>query len=608
MLMSFLKYGVRFLPLLLAAGLLPAQHKIQAISPAAVSQQAQFNIYLPLQNAGQLDQLLVDLHSSSSPNYRHWLTPAQFRQQFGPSPTAVSQIAADLKARGLTVVKAHSHGLTVQGNVGAIQALVGSPLSNGVRSNGTRTLVTTAPHQLPALYVQAGAHVASFSPVIRQRPHSVRQGLVPANRYSTTGPYWFTDLKEAYDFPSYQALNGRGRTIAVLMSCDFLDSDMAAYFGHEKLAVPKTVRVLVDGGAPFDPNSDACFESALDMQQAGGMAPGATIMEYNIPDLSDQHILDGYAAIIDDNVADIVTSSFGGPEGFYTPEYNGGEDFTWILGLYDDVFKQGNAQGITFLASSGDEGGLPIPSLSYFTATPQDPPVIAGQFLPGVESPASDPHVTAVGGTNLVTTHTTGSLDTRYVRENANYDPLVPYDPYGVGNLASGGAWQGGGGVSIVFPKPPYQRLVRTGFNMRTVPDISFQMGGCPGGISQLPCGPDRSYVLTAVDYDVVHGYYGLIGTSVSSPDMAGIIALAEQNLGGVRLGNVNYFIYGEALLQPFYRSFHQGIPGNNGYFNAPGGVPGYNLVLGNGTPDVRKLVLAPFDPPAGTPQTPSNP
>ncbi len=606
--MSFLKYGVRFLPLLLAAGLLPAQQRIQAVSPAAVSQQAQFNIYLPLQNTGQLDQLLVDLHSSSSRNYRHWLTPAQFRQRFGPNPTAVSRIAADLKARGLTVVKTHSHGLTVQGNVGAIQGLVGAPLSNGVRPNGAQALVTANPVKLPALYAQAGAHVASFSPVIRQRPHSVRMGVVPANRYATTGPYWFTDLKEAYDFPSYKALTGKGRTIAVLMSCDFLDSDMAAYFGHEKLAVPKTVRVPVDGGAPFNPNSDACFESALDMQQAGGMAPGATIMEYNIPNLSDQHILDGYVAIVDDNLADIVTSSFGGAEGLYTAEYNGGEDFTWILQLYDEVFRQGNAQGITFLASSGDAGGLSIPSLSYFTTPPQDPPVIAGQFLPGIESPASSPHVTAVGGTNLVTTHTAGSLDTRYVRENADYDPLVPYDPYGVGNLVSGGAWQGGGGVSIVFPKPPYQRLVRTGFNMRTVPDISFHMGGCPGGISQQPCGPDRSYVLTAVNFDVVQGYYGLIGTSVSSPDMAGVLALAEQNLGGVRLGNVNYFIYGEAVLQPLYRSFHQGIPGNNGYFFAPGGLQGYNLVLGNGTPDVRKLILAPFVPPAGTPQTPSNP
>jgi subtilase family serine protease len=595
--------------LLLAAWQLPAQHTIQAVSPAAVSQQAQFNIYLPLQNTGQLDQLLVQLHTSTSPSYRQWLTPAEFRQQFGPSQTTVAQLTADLKSRGLTVVTAHSHGLTVQGTVAAIQGLIGVPLSNGTRSNGTTALVATKPIKLPALYTQAGAHVAGFSPVIRNHTHSVKLGVVPANRYSTVGPYWFDDLKEAYDFPSFQALTGQGRTIAVLMACDFANSDMAAFFGHEKLAVPKIVRVAVDGGAPYDVNSDACFENALDIQQSGGMAPNATIMAYNIPDLSDGSVFDGYMAIIDDNAADVVTSSFGGAEAFYTAAYNDGEDFTWILALYEEVFKQGNAQGITFLASSGDAGGLSIPSLGYFTATPKNPPVITGQFLQAIEEPASDPYVTAVGGTNLITTYTKGSLDTQYVTENAYYDPLIPYDPYGTGNLVSGGVWGSGGGVSIYYPKPPYQYLVHTGFNMRTTPDISLMMGGCPAGILSGPCPSNRSAAVVAFDYVAVHGYYGVIGTSVSSPGMAGIIALAEQNLGGVRLGNVNYFIYGLALMQPVgYEVYHQGIPGNNGYFSNPAGVQGYNLVLGNGTPDVRNFILAPWDPPAGTPQTASNP
>ncbi len=605
--MSFLRYGVRFLPLLLAAGLLPAGQRIHTAGPAATGQQAQFNIHLPLQNAAELDQLLVDLHTAGSPNYRHWLTAAEFRQRFGPNPTTVARIAADLKTRGFTVVKTHSHGLTVRGNVGAIQGLIGVPLFQGVRQNGTRTLVAKEPHRLPALYVQAGAHVAGFSTAVRNHPHAVQAGLVPDNRYSPVGPYWFTDLKQAYDFPSYLSLTGKGRTVAILMSCDFLDGDVAAFFGHEKLAVPTIVRKPVDGGAPFDVNSGACFEAALDIQQSGGMAPDATILDYNIPDLSDNSAYDGYVAILEDNQADIVSSSFGGAEGFYTAAYNDGTDFTYILGIFDDLFKQGNAQGITFLASSGDSGGLGLPSVGYFD-TPQDPPVVTAQFLPGIEEPASSPHVTAVGGTNLTTTFTSGSKDSQYVSENANYDPELPYDPYGVGNLVSGGVWGSGGGVSIYFHKPVYQYLARTGHNMRTIPDISFQMGGCPGGILDGPCPADRSAALVAFDFADVNGYYGVIGTSAGSPAMAGVFALAEQNLGGVRLGNVNYFIYGEAALQPLYKAFHQGIPSDNGYFTSPAHVPGYNLVIGNGTPYVRKLILAPFDPPAGTPQTPTNP
>jgi len=602
--MSFARYAVRLLPLLLAVSQLPAQQKIQVIGPASASRQVEFNIYLPLQNAGQLDQLLADLHNPNSPNYRHWLTPEQFRQQFGPSQADLARITADLTSRGLTVVATHSHGLTAQGTVGAVQGLLGVTLYNGRRPNGAQTLVSTQPFKLPASFVQAGAQVVAFSPAIRHHVHAVNAGAAPANRYSDVGPYWFDDLKEAYDFPSYQKLTGAGRTIAIVMASDFLDSDMAAYFGHEHLAVPHVVRVPVDGGAVFDPNSGASLEVSLDIQQSGGMAPGATILDFNIPDLSDQSVLDAYLAIVENNAADIVSSSFGGAEGFYTAAYNGGTDFTYILRQYDDLFKHGNAQGITFVASSGDEGGLGLPSLSCLTTPPQTPPVVAGQFLPGIEEPASSPHVTAVGGTNLVTTSNPPSLDSDYVRENADFDPMAPQDPYGVGNLLSGGVWGSGGGVSVVFGKPDYQNLVRTGHNMRTIPDISFQMGGCPVG-SLGTCPADRSSVVTGFDGN----FYLVIGTSVGAPATAGMLALAGQNLRQ-RLGNVNYFLYGLAAAQGFGlgREFHQGIPGNNGLFTAPAGVPGYNLVIGNGTPFVRDLILAPFDPPAGTPQTPSNP
>ncbi len=599
--MSFLRFGVRLFPLLLGTLPLAAQYKIQPVSPADTNQQAAFSIYLPLQNSDQLDQLLAALHDPNSPSYRQWLTPQQFQQQFGPSQTDLARIAAELSAHGLKVAGTSSHGLRMQGTVGAIQTAFGAPLWNGRSPNGASALVATKPLQLPASLVQAGAQVAAFSPVIRQRAHAVSLGPAPANRYSDVGPYWFDDLKEAYDFPSYKKLTGAGRTIAIVMASDFLDSDLAMYFGHEHLTPPTVVRVPVDGGAPFSVNSGASFEVSLDIQQSGGMAPGATIALYNIPDLSDQSVLDAYTAIVDGNAADIVSSSFGGAEGLYTAAYNDGVDFTYILRAYDDLFRHGNAQGITFVASSGDMGGLGLPSLSYFTTTPQTPPIVAGTFLPGVEEPASSPHVTAVGGTNLVTTYNPPSLDSDYVRENANFDPMAPYDPYGVGNLASGGVWQGGGGFSVIFQKPLYQEGVRTFFNMRTVPDISFHMGGCPVGTLGT-CPADRSSVVTAVGGN----FYLLIGTSAGAPATAGILALAEQNIRQ-RLGNVNYFIYALAGL-PRQQAFHQGIPGNNGLFFAPPGVPGYNLVLGNGTPFVRNLILAPFDQPAGTPQTSTNP
>lgn len=386
------------------------------------------------------------------------------------------------------------------------------------------------------------------------------------------------------------------------MSNDFSDKDMADYFGHEGLPVPTIIREPVDGGAPFAfPDS---FETSLDIQQAGGMAPGATIVHYNIPDLSDLSIFDGLIQILSDNTVDVVNMSFGGAEAFYTPDYNNGIDHTSYLRLLDDIFKQGNAQGITFVASSGDSGALGRPPVSYVTSNPQDPAAVVGDWQLGVEIPAACPHVTAVGGTNLVTNYVPGSLDSTYVRENADSDPQMPSDPYGYGNLVANGVWGSGGGISDVFTKPSYQRLVNTGSNMRTIPDVSMHMGGCPGG--SISCDGDRS-----ADYvRLAGGYYGVIGTSASSPDFVGVLALTEESLGGYRLGNANNHIYALAAAQNFgiVNVFHQGIPGSNGYYFSQAGVPGYNLVLGNGTVSVRDFMLTPTVPPAGPPQSPSNP
>ncbi len=597
-------------------------------APAGVSLTAttpvHFDVYLPLQNGAALDQLLLDLHNPQSPKYQQWLTPEQFLAKFGASQSDMAKVSAALTARGFQVLSTDSHGLHVAGTAAVVNAQFHTQLQGRTGVNGSARLAAAGPLALPAELQAAGARVVAFSGMPQHITHARSIGQVPENRYGPDGFYWADDLKQAYDFPSYQVLTGRGRTIAIVMASDFLDADMAAYFGHEKLAVPKFERIPVcvtfsnpptppvtECGAPWNVNSGASFEVTLDLQQSGGMAPKAHIQLYNIPDLSDQSILTAYQQIIDANQADIVSSSFGEAESFYLASYNGGEDFTYILQQYDDLFRQGNAQGITFVASSGDSGGLALPSVNYFY--PDGNPVT---FLPGAETPAVSPHVTAVGGTNLVTASTTGSLNSAYVKENANGDPEVPYDPYGVGQNVSGGYWGSGGGVSVVFQKPFYQFLANTGASMRAVPDISLQMGGCPAGISQLPCpldGTDRSASILAFAFGTANqGYYGVIGTSISAPGFAGTLALWEEFLGGRRLGNVNYLLYGIGAQgegwgdSRFGGPFHRHITGFNGYEYSGGG--GYNQVLGLGTPDVRRLMQAPWLPAAGNPQTPSNP
>jgi|SRR5579872_404618 len=557
------------------------------VAPAAAQQLVTFPVHLPLRNEQQLEALVASQSDSRSPLYHHFLTPAQFRAAYGPTQAQIDSVVTTLRAAGFTIRSIGTQEIQVQGTVSLVERNFGTRLVVTRSATGHLGTASLTPLRLPRSLAMLGASIPAFSPVSHHRVHATRvTGPMPLNRYSPIGGYWFDDLKQAYSYPSFQTVNGAGRTIAVLMASNFENADIAAYFAHELLPTPKLARRVVDGGAPFDPNSGASLEVELDIEQSGGMAPGATIIDYNIPDLSDASIFDGYAAIIDDNVADIVNSSFGGCELFYTKAYNGGVDYTYILQDFHDLFLQGNAQGITFVASAGDNGALGCTNVE------------GTRFTLGVENPADDPNVTGVGGTNLVTTFTPKSLTSKYVSENAYPDPL---DPAQVG--AAGGVWGSGGGKSVIFRIPPYQHLVNTGdARDRTIPDVALHMGGCPL-IALQPCGANRSYDIEAF----AGAFYGVIGTSASSPDFAGLLALKEQVLGGARMGNENWDIYQLAALNPSspFKFFRPWIQGNNGFYKTK---VGYNYVLGNGTVIGKNFALLPNDPGAGNPQTPTNP
>jgi subtilase family serine protease len=371
---------------------------------------------------------------------------------------------------------------------------------------------------------------------------------------------------------------------------DFSDSDVARYFGHERLPVPAIERRPVSGGpAAFDPNADTSVEVSLDIQQAGGSAPGARLVVYGAPDLSDSSFLGMYLAIAEDNLADVVSASFGQCELDYTAAYNNGLDLTYLERIYHDLFRQMNAQGMTIVNSSGDFGALECADPSGATAKI------------GVSSWANDPNVTGVGGTNLVTTYVKGSLESRYLRENAFYDRFDSSNPLNAG-LPSGSIFGSGGGKSVVYARPNYQRLVDTHTGARAVPDVAMHMGGCPAG-SVTPCGPDRSY-----DYAYVGGGapVGLIGTSASAPEFAGLQAIQDAVLGN-RQGNVNYLLYSLAAAGSFGQGpiFNDDVPGSNGCYRT---TRGYNYVLGNGSVNGAQYALEPFGPFAGEPQSASNP
>jgi subtilase family serine protease len=589
----------------LSSGLLAnAQRKAAVVSEVTASESVTFELYIPLAHKAALEQLLADQQTTSSAQYHQWLTPAQIQARFGPSSETVARVSEELNRYGLTVTQVSPQLLQVSGSGSMVSEALGAPLVHGITAKGRSMVFATRPVSLPSVTSSAGAMLTGLSGVVRQHTHAKKAAATPANRYSPEGSYWFDDLKQAYTFPSYKSYTGKGSKIGILISSAINASDMTGYFGHEGVAVPKITVEPVLGGAPFDPNSDGSFEAELDVQQSGGMAPDAKITVYNIPDLSDDSIIAGLDRIVSDNKVDVVSMSFGGPELGYTAAYNSGEDFTYLLKAEDEIIAKGSAMGITFVASSGDLGALSLPSAACFYENAPDP---CGTFQPSVEFPASSPHVTGVGGTNLKTVYDANNpndLKSAYVSEEAYADSIS--GDYEYGTTATGVYFGSGGGDSILFAKPFYQLFVPTGRGTRTVPDVALHMGGCPGipaGFTETCSMDDSSDIEAFAGY-----YYGVIGTSAAAPDFAGLTALNIEKSGG-RVGNENAYIYTLAALQSvglIRNVFHWGIPGFNGLYSS--GNQGYNRVLGNGTLYGKDFLLAPEVPSAGIPQTPSNP
>jgi len=595
-----------------------ASPQSQAVAVPA-TQPVSFSVYLPLRNTAAMQALLAAQQTKGSPSYHQWLTPAQAAAQFGPTQASMAQAQAALTAAGFQVTGTHLFSLDATGPASAANQAFQTTLKSIAASGGTTRIIASGRVTVPQSLSALGATVPSFVNVPEHHSMGHLVAGAPANRTSAVGGYNYNDLKQAYDYPSYGALDGTGANVAIVMEASAQNSDVAAMFNHEnfttttgKMAPPTFTYVPINGGGSYGGvNDGGTDEAELDVQMVLGGAPGANVTQLSVPNLSDFNILSAYNVVIDTGAYDIVTNSFGLCELFYEPAYNDGYDFTSTLALYSEYYAFGNLEGVTWFVSSGDEGGPGCASVSIVPYLYGVNTGAAVKFVKGVDSPASDPYVTAVGGGNLLTSYKAGSLQSTYVEEQGFGDPEVPYDEFGVGVNITGGYWGAGGGVSTVFAEPSYQTQVTTPSTAgRNVPDIGMLVGGCPGGISQLPCGPDRAYVFVTIG----GSRYGFIGTSVASPELAGAAALAVEYYGG-RLGNINPVLYalgatqiaaGGANAPAADQFFHMNINGFDGAFTATANK-GYNYIYGNGSPDVRNLFGLAV-PAAGTPQTATNP
>ena len=401
--------------------------------------------------------------------------------------------------------------------------------------------------------------------------------------------------------PLYAAgLTGRGKTIAVIDSFGSatIANDLNVFstaFGLPHLCgeagvtctagMPTFTILQVQGSPPPNPpppNNGTgqenhnlwAVEVSLDVEWAHAIAPEANIILVTVPTAEIlgvqgfSQMMNAVQYVVDHHLADVISMSLGAGEGTFSGTAS-------LLNLRKALIDA-QTNHVTVLASSGDGGTSNV--LKVPTKNPNLIP------YPSVEWPASDPLVTAVGGTYLCTNPVTGTA------VDSTDPPTVCQSNPGVREV---GWIDSGGGYSILFPRPAFQNTLPPGStfvgssvgapgpnsNMRGVPDIAFQASARTGPLV----------------YDGGEGGWFIVGgTSCSAPQWAGLIAIADQ-IAGSDLGYINPALYQLAAGPNYSTYFFDVTTGNNQTTSIPGYLasPGWDAVTGLGTPNAATLLPA---------------
>ena len=399
-----------------------------------------------------------------------------------------------------------------------------------------------------------------------------------------------------------QGHSGQGETIAIVDSfgAETMPHDLAVFntafglphmCGEEGMPAPTncptgtpTFREMQQGNVntdPQPPNNGTRQEShdvwalevALDVEWAHSMAPLANILLVTTPTaetLGVQGFPDFMKAeqtVIDNHMASVISQSFASAEEAFQSTQS-------LLNLRF-AFQDAQANHGTVLASSGDSGTANI------IKTPVKSPTTIP--FPSVQWPASDPLVTGVGGTYECTNAVTGmGVDSTSPPGACRAHPGVRE----VGWIGSGG------GFSHVFSRPSFQDSLPTGStpigDMRGVPDVALQASSRTG-VLIYSTNPNISTNVKDL------GWFVIGGTSSSSPQWAGLIAVANEMNGHHPLGYINPALYAIASNPAKYAAdFYDVTTGNNQTDPTIAGfsaTKGWDPVTGLGTPNAANLL-----------------
>jgi pseudomonalisin len=501
-----------------------ARRDVVDLGRAGIATPVHVTLTLAYRHEADLDELVRLQGTPGSPLFGRFITPAQFAAYFSPSIADYARVVSSLQMAGFRVTPDSADRDVIDADAPAPVAehYFATEIHQVAQAGHGIRYANVRPATMPQAIAANVTAVLGLDNLVKFE--SARSSDVPANdavfqpaqakplggpieRTSSSGTFeglYPTGLAIAYTYPTQSGYNGKGHAIAIVIDSDLANHDIVTYW--TAAGIKRTgsfARVLVNGSNP-GVTADV-GETAIDVDMATSLAPGANVYLYLVSGLTDTTIEDAYDLAVKNGKLDVVSSSFGSCE----------LSDTQFASATNAVAVKGGSEGMTFTASTGDSGG-DCRSGSAF-----EPDI--------VNSPASNPAFLAIGGTTLTIDPTTGAR----ISETA----------WGPGG-DSGGA---GGGVSSYWPLPSYQKGVdgiavvptikvkppgtqpKSGFAGRNVPDIALDAS-------------DRGTSYVAIYY-ARGGWTAGGGTSVASPMYAALIADQNQQKNALS-GVANYALY----------------------------------------------------------------
>jgi subtilase family serine protease len=612
-----------------------------AVTPLQGSQLVGLTLGLADPHLGALEHFLSAVENPSSPDYRHFLTHAEFESSYAPSAGTAAGVASELRASGGIDVAIAPDRLSVTAEVPAssVSALFGVSLVSFHPPDGATEYTAVGTPRLPAswngtvdsidgLSNAANARVTenlAISPLVRT---PIRVGT-PAEFAldNATGEQWFvgSDFTNTLDVLGLlpgdsaslpNATYPTGEAIATLLASGYNQTlnvntppwDPAVVRGYfndtlapawvnlsqnaSLVGVPVTLGgVTPPAPGPFGSVNDSTldtFENALDLEMAGSLAPGAALYNFYFAGSLLQSSSDSdVAGYFDQDLADALSYNYSSQSlGVVTCSFGISDlnDSTW-----NQELQEAASMGVTVVAASGDQGNAP----DHLTGRSD------GQWPVWPATAASNTSgVVSVGGVTI-------SLDGPAAGWFNGSDLYITYDANTTGlnglstwwdTLGGPGTYAGSeGGASSVYAEPAWQfhSAAQPAIVNATVLQGASALGRTGPDVA-MPANSTVAFVYADGEGNL---YFSLLeGTSVAAPAFAGLmadeIAVAHHDFG---------FIDPELYRIGSYFANHTGssafldvVTGANYVFSA---APGWDATTGWGVPLGTALYAADADP-----------